>query len=264
MTAGEAAEAAESARPPLPDDATAGHGSPGSAADSPHNRAVQQVRRLTNLLVGGSFADADLDAAAADLGRLADRLAATAGHGRRPRVMPDPAGHPQDFFPTSPIVGHANPLSPPVAVWAVRGDDGRPELRGRARFGYAYEGPPNCVHGGVIAETFDELLGAANIPTGRAGMTGTLTVRYHRPTPILAELDLVARQTHIEGRKIFAWAGIYHDGELTAEGDGVFIELAPQRFLDVVKANGDPADGTADGHTDGGPDGHTARWTPSQ
>ncbi|HVX21822.1 MAG TPA: hypothetical protein VHB02_10775 [Acidimicrobiales bacterium] len=195
------------------------------------------MRRLADLLVGRAVDDADLDRAAADLAAVADRLAAAAGPGRRHRTMPDHRGHPQDFFPTSPVVGYANPLASPVAIWTVRGEDGRPELRGRARFGYAYEGPPTCVHGGVVAQTFDELLGAANIPTGRAGMTGTLTVRYRRPTPLLADLDLVARQTGVDGRKIFAWGGIYHNGELTAEAEGVFIELAPQRFLDVVTAN---------------------------
>ena len=239
MTAGDG----PAARPVLPEEATALHGPAASAVDSARNRAAAEVRRLADLLVGRPLADADLARAAVDLAGVADRLTAAAGPGRRHRVMPDHRGHPQDFFDTSPVIGYANPLAPPVAIWAVRGETGQPELRGRARFGYAYEGPPTCVHGGVIAETFDELLGACNIPTGRAGMTGTLTIRYRRPTPLLTDLDLVARQTHIEGRKIFAWAGIYHDGELTAEADGVFIELAPQRFLDVVSANAESAGG---------------------
>jgi len=203
------------------------------------------VRRLADLLVGRSIDDAALEAAVADLAAVADRLTAAAGPGRRHRTMPDHRGHPQDFFPTSPVVGYANPLAAPVAIWAVEGENGQPELRGRARFGYAYEGPPTCVHGGVIAETFDELLGAANIPTGRAGMTGTLTIRYRRPTPLQADLDLVARQTRIDGRKIFTWGGLYHQGDLTAEAEAVFIELAPQRFLDVVTANANAA-GAAD------------------
>ena len=39
-------------------------------------------------------------------------------------------------------------------------------MRGRVTYGYAYEGPPTCVHGGVIAELFDELLGMSNILVG--------------------------------------------------------------------------------------------------
>jgi hypothetical protein len=214
-----------------------------TAAASARNRLATEVRRVTDLLVGRLIDDDDLDQAAVAVAGVADRLAAAAGPGKRPRAQPDPAGHPQDFFGTSPIVGYANPLAAPVDMWAVRGADGRPELRGRAWFGYAYEGPPTCVHGGIIAEVFDELLGSANILTGRAGMTGTLTVKYRRPTPLLSELSLVARQTRIEGRKIFAWGGIYHDGELTAEAEGIFIDVQPRRFLDIMAANAKDADG---------------------
>ena len=70
------------------------------------------------------------------------------------------------------MIGFANPVAPPVDVWAVTGEGGQREIRGRVTFGYQYEGPPTCVHGGVIAELFDELLGLANIIVGQAGMTG--------------------------------------------------------------------------------------------
>jgi acyl-coenzyme A thioesterase PaaI-like protein len=122
-------------------------------------------------------------------------------------------------------------------VWAVTGHEGWREVRGRVTYGYAYEGPPTCVHGGVIAELFDELLGMCNILVGSGAMTGTLTVRYRRPTPLLAPLELVARHTGKEGRKVFAWGGIYHRGELTAEADGIFIEVPPGRMLDIVSGN---------------------------
>ena len=48
-------------------------------------------------------------------------------------------------------------------------DGGYREIAGEAHFDYPYEGPPTCVHGGVIAETFDEMLGAANMVAGNAG-----------------------------------------------------------------------------------------------
>ncbi len=145
--------------------------------------------------------------------------------------------HPQDVFSTSPVIGFANPVAPPVEVWAVEGHEGWREVRGRVTYGYAYEGPPTCVHGGVIAELFDELLGMSNILVGQGAMTGTLTVRYRRPTPLLAPLELVARHTGKEGRKVYAWGGIYNRGELTAEADGIFIEVPPNRMLDIVSGN---------------------------
>lgn len=232
-----------SADPGVTDAGSTERGPAHTAAPSARNRLAAEVRRVTDLLVGRLIDDGELDQAAVEVAGVADRLAAAAGPGKRPRAQPDPAGHPQDFFGTSPIIGYANPLAAPVDVWAVRGADGRPELRGRAWFGYAYEGPPTCVHGGILAEVFDELLGSANILIGRAGMTGTLTVRYRRPTPLLSDLSLVARQTRIEGRKIFAWGGIYHDGELTAEAEGIFIDVQPRRFLDIMAANAKDAGG---------------------
>jgi acyl-coenzyme A thioesterase PaaI-like protein len=93
------------------------------------------------------------------------------------------------------------------------------------------------VHGGVIAELFDEMLGLSNILAGLGAMTGTLTVRYRRPTPLLAPLDLAARHTGQDGRKIYAWGAIYHQGEVTAEAEGVFIHVPPARMLDIVTGN---------------------------
>jgi hypothetical protein len=114
--------------------------------------------------------DADVDEAAADeLAAVADR---PGGLGRertkRTRNQPIAGRAPQDVFPTSPVIGFANPVAPPVEVWAVEGQDGWREIRGRVTFGYPYEGPPTCVHGGVIAELFDELLGMSNIMAGQA------------------------------------------------------------------------------------------------
>jgi hypothetical protein len=53
----------------------------------------------------------------------------------------------------------------------------------------------------------------------------------------LAPLDLVARYTGGERRKIFTWAGVYHEGELTAEAEGIFIKMDPDRLLDIANTN---------------------------
>jgi acyl-coenzyme A thioesterase PaaI-like protein len=135
------------------------------------------------------------------------------------------------------MVGYANPIAPPVEVWTVLGSEGQREIRGRVTFGYQFEGPPTCVHGGIIAELFDELLGLANITANQAGMTGTLKVIYRNVTPLMAPLDLVARLTGTEGRKIYTWGAIYHQGALTAEAEGIFIEVRPAHMLDIVTTN---------------------------
>lgn len=211
-------------------------------SDAPHSdealeRVAQAIRRISAVGVGRPIADEQLLEAAATLEVVASTLEAVAEDRKRPRQEPSPGVDPRRMFPTSPIIGAANPVAPPATLWAVDGEDGRPEIRGEVVFGYPYEGPPTCAHGGIIAELFDEMLGCANIVANAAGMTGTLTIKYRKPTPLMSRLDLVARHTHAEGRKSYAWGGIYHDGVLTAEAEGIFISMAANRILDIVKAN---------------------------
>jgi len=213
-----------------------------STGDDALNRVAAAMRRISHVVVGNPLPDDDLADAAHRLAELAERLEAVAPAEKILRQFPDPDGHPQDFFPTSPMTGVASPISPPIEVWAVLGAEGYREIRGRGAFGYQFEGPPTCVHGGVIAELFDELLGLANLAANQPGMTGTLSVRYHRPTPLLAPLELAARYTGRERRKIFTWGGIFCDGELTAEAEAVFIEVRPDRMRGIVSGNAEAAE----------------------
>jgi acyl-coenzyme A thioesterase PaaI-like protein len=212
-------------------------GPPTSTGDTPMNRLAEAVRRISAVVVGHPVPEEEVTKAADQLVALAESLEQSATLSRRARTQPDLTGHPQDFFPTSPMIGFANPIAPPVEVWLGESETGEREIQGRVTFGYQYEGPPTCVHGGVIAELFDELMGAANVIADKPAMTGTLKVRYRKPTPLLTPLDLRARFVRSEGRKVHTWAGIYNDGALTAEADGLFIEVRPGRMLDIVTTN---------------------------
>ncbi len=194
------------------------------------------------MAVGHPIPDDEVLRASEQLERIAEGLEQRADASRRARTQPDLTGHPQDFFPSSPIIGYANPIAPPVEVWLGENQDGEAEIHGRVTFDYQYEGPPTCVHGGVIAELFDELMGAANVIADKPAMTGTLTVRYRKPTPLLTPLDLVARCQRSEGRKVHTWAAIYHEGAITAEANGLFIEVRPGHMLDIVTTNADATD----------------------
>jgi acyl-coenzyme A thioesterase PaaI-like protein len=201
------------------------------------------LRETITLAVSAVLDDDAVAEAAASVQAVNARLRAAAGPGKRPRGQPDPSSGPQDFFPTSPVIGLANPISPPVSITVVDGSEGGPrEVRAVANFDYAYEGPPTCVHGGVIAEVFDEVMGAANIVADNPGMTGTLTVRYRKPTPLRTELRIEARCLGRDGRKIRTWAGIYHGDLLTAEAEGIFIEMMPAQFLAIAEGNIESAD----------------------
>ena len=195
-------------------------------ADDPTYALSTAVRRVTDLIVGSRLSDSAVDEATAAIARIADSLQESAEPGRRPRIHPDPAGPAQDFFPTSPVIGFANPIAPPVHLEKV--EEG---LEGTVFFDWPYEGPPGCVHGGVIALVFDELLGATNIAAGAPGRTGTLTIRYRRPTPIRTEIRMVSRFVGRDGRKIRTTAEMYRGEELTAQAEAIFIELSADRFF---------------------------------
>lgn len=223
ITAGVPVRAGEALREPRPHD--------------PRFELAAAVRRITSAAVGADLADADVNQAAASLAEIADRLEKRAGPVRRRRLQPDPVGHPQEFFPTSPVIGFANPVAPPVVVESVDGG-----LEGMAWFDYQYEGPPGCVHGGVIAMMFDEILGAATIVAGFPGMTGTLTIRYRKPTPLRTPLRVEARSSERQGRKVTTRGVMYHGDVLTAEAEGIFIQLVPERFLKIVQETTDGTD----------------------
>lgn len=209
--------------------------------DDLRRRLAAAIRPIITMNVAAELDDVALTEAAEAMEAIAERLTARAGP-KRTRNQPDLARAAQDFFPTSPVIGLANPVAPPVRVVVVEGDDGRPEIRGLANFGFAYEGPPTCVHGGVIAELLDEVLGAANIVAQHAAMTGTLTIRYRSPTPLNTDLRVEARFVRQDGRKIHAWGGVYHGDVLTAEAEGLFIEVRPKQMLTIAEANVDSVD----------------------
>ncbi len=128
---------------------------------------------------------------------------------------------PMEYFPYSPIIGRGNPLALPV-VFEVH--DG--VVHGRATFTPPFCGPPNHVHGGVVALVFDELLGTVNVANGLGAMTGTLTIRYRRPTPLHQEVRMEGRSTGVDGRKVYAEGKMWHGDLLLAEAVGIFIQVA--------------------------------------
>ncbi|MBF0661998.1 hotdog domain-containing protein [Rhodococcus sp. (in: high G+C Gram-positive bacteria)] len=85
-----------------------------------------------------------------------------------------------------------------------------------------FEGPAGHTHGGVSALILDQLLGDAARVGGSPGMTGTLTLRYRRPTP-LGDLHGEAKLDRIEGRKGFVTGHIAGPHGICVEAEGIFI-----------------------------------------
>jgi acyl-coenzyme A thioesterase PaaI-like protein len=185
------------------------------------HRLAAALRKTIDELMDMAAPEADLLEAAEGAERFAARLEERrSGHTHYGFGETSPSGNARAMFDRSPLIGLANPIAPPLTMAAV-GD----HVEGTATFGAAYEGPPGHVHGGIVAAAFDEVLGMVQALTGRPGMTGTLTVRYRRPTPLYKELRFRAQVEKVEGRKIFA-SSTLHDGEtLCAEADGLFVSV---------------------------------------
>ena len=192
-------------------------------------RLAQAIRHLIDAaLTAEDASDEDLATAAAETERLATGLHGRHDLGARPAGVRQRAemSH-DDYLPRSPLVGEVSPLAPPINY---EHRDGR--LTGRGTFHAAYEGPPGYVHGGWIALAFDEMLGMANIASGHPGMTGRLSVRYRRPTPLHRPVELEAWTEEVDGRRVVTRGTLTVDGAVTAEAEGLFVVIDLERALE--------------------------------
>jgi acyl-coenzyme A thioesterase PaaI-like protein len=101
-----------------------------------------------------------------------------------------------------------------------RTDDGR--VVTDFHLGAAYEGPPGHVHGGVSALVLDHLLGEAASSAEHPRLTGTISLRYVRTTP-LGDLHAEARIARTDGIKTYAVGHVADADGVTVEAEGVFI-----------------------------------------
>ena len=186
-----------------------------------------EVRALIDEMMTVESPPEALEAAAAGLRTLTERLRASGGALRGP-LTSAPDGDPANFFAFSPVSGASNPVAPPMRV-TVSGTT----VDATCTFGKAYEGPPGYVHGAWVAAVFDELLGIANAVGGNPAMTGLLEVRYLQPTPLGKELRVVGRHTGQSGRKSFATGEILDGDVVTAEAKGTFIAVTMTRAAEL-------------------------------
>ena len=82
-------------------------------------RLAAALRPIITMNVAAELDDVALTEAAEAIEAIAERLTAQAGP-KRTRSQPDLARAAQDFFPTSPVIGLANPVAPPVRVGGGR------------------------------------------------------------------------------------------------------------------------------------------------
>ncbi len=197
---------------------------------------AKQIRRLMRAVIVQNVGASVWEKVGGELKEIADKVDKETVPGQSMRVIQrnNDDGSSENMFLTSPVSGPVNPISAPVK-WTAN-PDGNGVL-GIAVFDDQHEGPPTCVHGGILALVFDELLGAANIRAGFAGMTGTLSIRYSSPTPLHKEVKLYGECLGKDGRKIRSIARAEVEGVITATAEGVFISVNPDQFLKIAEKN---------------------------
>lgn len=132
------------------------------------------------------------------------------------------------------VVGLRNPVAPPLNIVQDR-------VKGGASSEFflnaLYEGPPGMVHGGVVALVLDQIFGEAAAAGGTPGMTGTLSLRYLKPTA-LGACSASAWVASSAGIKTVVKGEMRNaDGEVTVTAEGLFI--LPRWAREQLAASGE-------------------------
>lgn len=135
-----------------------------------------------------------------------------------------PEDNPNRALPFSPVTGEYSAVSMPMKL-SVEGN----KIVGIGVFNEVYEGPNGCIHGGMVAAIYDEILALANVVSDVAGPTVSLHVDYKAPTPLHRELRFEGWTESNEGRRTITRGRCLLDGKVISEAEGVFIRLDPNR-----------------------------------
>lgn len=178
---------------------------------------TQAVRELVDVTIRTTVDDDEIRRAQAEIEAITARLRSSQLEGSY-GVRFGASGRGRPWGNT--VVGLRNPAAPPLVI--DHDESGNGDVWSDFHLGAAYEGPPTLVHGGVSALILDQMLGEAAGAGGKPGMTGTLTLRYRRGTP-LGDLRAEAWIDRSEGIKTWAKGHIIGPEGVTVEAEGVFI-----------------------------------------
>ncbi len=192
--------------------------------------AIDGVRRLIELTV---TAEPSHDALATAAHHVAQAVAALEPFRRATRRREGSATRadrePATLMPFDPVVGRLSPLAPPLHVrWEP------PKAVGEVSFTPPYEGPPGCVHGGLIAAAFDQVFNVANLMLGSPGPTASLRLDYRRPTPLGVPLRFEGWQERVDGRRVHVRGRLLAGDRVTVDAEGVFVVVPVERILAML------------------------------
>ena len=123
------------------------------------------------------------------------------------------------------MAGRSHPCSPDL-VWQEEPN----RITGTVTFGQAFEGPPGHVHGGWVAGVLDHLMGMTHVRTGYPGMTGGLSVRYLKPTPLNQVIQVSAEAREIDDKRTEVKAAMRCGDTTTATAEAIFVRVDRAKF----------------------------------
>lgn len=195
----------------------------GTAAPEGLYGLADSLRKLMTTMSRIDRPSDELERARAEIEIIRERLESVACKGDKPKLGPADGRNPErhrPYYAGNLETWHYNPINPPTEVEIIEG-----RVRGQVQFDLPWEGPPGCVHGGVVAMFFDQLLGHANTVHGVGAMTAHLEVDYRRPTPLFTKLSFEAAVESVEGRKCTTRGTLRAGDEVCAEASGLFIVM---------------------------------------
>ena len=123
------------------------------------------------------------------------------------------------------VGGRSHPCSP-----ELRWQEASNRITGTVKFSQAFEGPPGHVHGGWVAGVLDHLMGMTHVRTGHPGMTGGLSVRYLKPTPLNQRIGVSAQATELDDKRTEVKAEMRFGETTTAKAEAIFVRVDREKF----------------------------------
>ncbi len=195
-----------------------------------YEQLANSVRRLIDATIRSEVSHDVIAAATAKIDSVTSELSAAMMPGSfGERAIDDGQG----VASGNVVIGHRNPSAPPLVIHHESGGLVWTEFV----LGAAYEGPPGHVHGGVSVMILDHVLGATAHQPGRPAYTGTLTLRYHRRTPLQVALRCEAWVENREGVKTFAAGQISDAGGVTVSAEGIFIHPREAQTAGLIRSS---------------------------
>ncbi len=127
------------------------------------------------------------------------------------------------------VCGTENPRSIGMTWWIE--EDG--VITSEFKLTDAQQGPPGHAHGGASAAILDEAMGAAVWAAGLRVMAVNLEIDYRHPLPLGHRVEVRARISRRDERKVFTRGQIIMNGGAVAvEGRGIYV---PAKLVERVE-----------------------------